>query len=67
MKKRRAVELLAVCPDSRGVDGHAIAITVAVKKGGMLREVFPHGARPRDLAGALELAAAWVRAMEALP
>lgn len=56
----RAIELAWIVPTLQR-DG--IAITVRTCEG-LLRETFPHGPKPRDLAGALELAAIWLRALE---
>ena len=59
---RRAIELVAMCPDQRGVEGFAVAVTVAVRGRGMKRQVFPHNETIESLAGALYAASEWVRA-----
>jgi hypothetical protein len=56
------VELVAICPDQRGKDGLAIAVTVSLPISGMKRRVFPHDETPESLAGALYAASDWVRA-----
>ena len=59
---RRALELVAICSDPRGVEGLAIAVTVALRGQGMKRQTFPHDETPDGLAGALYAASEWVRA-----
>ncbi len=60
---RRAVELIGLVPDHRGVEGLAIAVTVQVRgQDGHRRQVFPHDETPDGLAGALYAASEWVRA-----
>jgi len=59
---RRAVELVAVTPDQRGIEGFAIAVTVSLRGTGMKRQTFPHDETPESLAGALYAASEWIRA-----
>ena len=59
--KRRAVELVAICPDQRDTEGLAIAVTVSLRGAGMKRRTFPHDETPESLAWALREASEWVK------
>jgi hypothetical protein len=60
---RRAVELIGMVPDHRGVEGLAIAVVVKIRgQSGNRGQIFPHDETPEGLAGALYAASEWVRA-----